>query len=189
MKKSTTKKATTPKPETGVKKDTSKKAEKPELSKSEQRRIAAQQKAKEPKHVVITQDDLDAHPILVENGLKVGDIGIVTDTSFDFGDTGFELPEAVQKALAEKPTVTPDPVKKEYHVILVTAEKEYTFDVDELSEIAGFKPEKIAGKSTLTIQRDGKEFTKIVRPMILTRLLANHMHLTIFQKNANTLLK
>lgn len=38
----------------------------------------------EPITVIITQEDLDENPILAENGLEVGDVGIVTDETVDF---------------------------------------------------------------------------------------------------------
>ncbi len=37
----------------------------------------------EPITVVITQEDLDENPILAENGIEVGDVGVVTDETFE----------------------------------------------------------------------------------------------------------
>lgn len=32
-----------------------------------------------PEELVVTQEDLDANPVLAENGVKVGDVGVETD--------------------------------------------------------------------------------------------------------------
>jgi len=80
---------------------------------------------------------------------------------------------------------TPDGIK----VVLMTAEKDYVFEGDSLRVLFGLSPDKISGKTSITITRNGLSYTKMMKPMLLKKFLNNATYLDILEKQIVTLLK
>lgn len=85
------------------------------------------------------------------------------------------------------------PVKTELKdgvkVVLMTAEKDYVFFGDSLQVLFGLHPDKISGKTSISITRNGLTYTKMMKPMLLKKFLNNATYLDILEKQIVTLLK
>lgn len=87
----------------------------------------------------------------------------------------------------EKSTVkatNPDSV-----IVLMTAEKEYTFDGDSLRVLFQLEPNKISGKTSISMTKNGLTYTKMMKPMLMKKFLNNATYLDILEKQIVTLLK
>lgn len=93
----------------------------------------------------------------------------------------------------EKKTVRKTKVEKapvsDFSVTLTTGEKDYTFEGENLLVLLNFAPDKITGKTTIRITRNGLTFLKHMKPMLLKKFLTNATYLTILEKQISKLLK
>lgn len=74
-------------------------------------------------------------------------------------------------------------------IVLMTAEKEYTFNGDSLRVLFQLKPSKISGKTSISMTKNGLTYTKMMKPMLLKKFLNNATYLDILEKQIVTLLK
>lgn len=74
-------------------------------------------------------------------------------------------------------------------IVLMTAEKEYTFNGDSLRVLFQLEPSKISGKTSISMTKNGLTYTKMMKPMLLKKFLNNATYLDILEKQIVTLLK
>jgi hypothetical protein len=84
-----------------------------------------------------------------------------------------------------KATVPNDTVK----VVLMTAQKDYEFVGTDLQVLFKLLPDKISGKTSISITKNGLTHTKMIKPMLLKKYLNNAKFLKILEKQITSLLK
>jgi len=74
-------------------------------------------------------------------------------------------------------------------VVLMTAQEDYEFTGTNLQVLFKLLPNKISGKTSISITKNGLTYSKMIKPMLLKKFLNNANYLTILEKQITSILK